>query len=170
MALYEGHADTAGMREDLQGLAVLLAATNFSTAEGSAGAAWFAAQLQYLKHIKRRPSSGAELTGKRKRAEAQPSLTHSPAGGEAFTQAVQTQCADVVANGVVASYRCKLWAVVNKRSVSLGTVGTERLWRNDQRAARNKARARADFVTRNMLVRETRLSPLRDILFQRAWL
>ena len=35
--------------------------------------------------------------------------------------------------------------------VSLGTIGTERLWRNTQRAARNKGRSMADLDTVNLL-------------------
>ena len=53
-------------------------------------------------------------------------------------------------NGLLATYEAKVWAVTNGLPVSAGTVGAERLWRNRQRRARNKARSRADPATVNM--------------------
>ena len=76
----------------------------------------------------------------------------APAAGYRFATVVGNQMADVVLNGIYSSYRCKLWAMEQRRSVSLGTVGKERDWRNKQRRARNKARSRADVSTLNMLV------------------
>jgi hypothetical protein len=73
------------------------------------------------------------------------------AGGPAFDKAATQQSLPVNVNGLLASYRCKLWALSNGRSVSLGTIGIERHWRNLQRAARNKGRSRADTVTVNIL-------------------
>ena len=73
------------------------------------------------------------------------------AGGRGFEAAASNQCVPLVMNGLVSSYRCKLWAIKNDRGVSLGTVGTERLWRNLQRCARNKGRSRACLDTLNIL-------------------
>eukprot|EP00973_Karenia_brevis_P044753 6198433-Karenia_brevis.AAC.1 len=39
----------------------------------------------------------------------------------------------------------------NGRTISLGTVGKERDWRNKQRHARNRGRSRADIPTVNLL-------------------
>lgn len=85
-----------------------------------------------------------------------PDATHSEAqarvaAGSRFDRVVMNQIDPVVLNGLVASYRCKLWAMLNGRQVSLGTVGKERDWRNKQRRARNKGRSRADILTVNLL-------------------
>ena len=73
------------------------------------------------------------------------------AGCRAFEAVVVNQCVPLVMNGLVSSYRCKLWAIKNGRDVSLGTVGTERLWRNLQRCARNKGRSHSCLDTLNIL-------------------
>ena len=73
------------------------------------------------------------------------------AGGRGFQTVALNQCQPLVLNGLVSSYRCKLGAMRNGRNVSLGTVGTERLWRNLQRCARNKGRSVGCLDTLNML-------------------
>ena len=66
-----------------------------------------------------------------------------PSGGDKFNEKIQQQCAPAVLCGLVASYRSKSWAVQNGFHVSIGTIGTERHWRNMQRRARNLARSSA---------------------------
>ncbi len=52
----------------------------------------------------------------------------------------------------MAAYQLKKWALNNGQALSLGTVGTERSWRNWQRRSRNRARSVADEQTARMLL------------------
>ena len=60
---------------------------------------------------------------------------------------------------------CQAWCLKQGRHISLGTIGTERLWLNHQRAARNKARSRAseDSATVLLLKRWMREATVRCI-------
>ncbi|CAK0827053.1 unnamed protein product [Prorocentrum cordatum] len=129
----QGHPSIDTIAEDLRGLQVLFQCQSFSPSgavDCARGAGW------------------AKAPPRGRRA---PALVPAPPGGESFAATADAQLQPAVLNGLLASYRCKLWALHQGRDVSLGTVGTERLWRNGQRTARNKARARADADTVNLL-------------------
>ena len=83
--------------------------------------------------------------------QANPGTVGVCAARTCFLNVVANQSHPLVINGLYASYRCKLWAMLNGRTISLGTVGKERDWRNKQRRNRNKARSRADIATVHML-------------------
>ena len=90
-----GHASPINIREDLVGLKDFLTQKSFS--RGPGGGAWYQAQLQYLKHIRRRPAgSAAAAKTKRKREGLQPALTQVVACGIEFVTTLNTQCEDVV--------------------------------------------------------------------------
>ena len=69
-----------------------------------------------------------------------------------FLDAVEEQCKEVHIHGLLAAFRIKAWAHANGFSISLGSVGTERFWRNLQRMARNKGRSRASNRSVHLLV------------------
>ena len=95
------------------------------------------------------------------------------AGGARFTSCVKQQCSPIVLNGLWASHQIKRFLVKHRLSMSLGTVGTERLWKNWQRMSRNLARSHADESTVYLLtlqrwIREVaaRSTPLRPKMNQ----
>ena len=117
-------------------LADLLADQCFPEKAGGRTGLWAKAQLHYLKRIRKRPRGAQTYAAPRLMQDV-------PSGGERFNEKIQQQCAPAVLHGILASYRSKSWAVQNGFRVSIGTVGTERHWRNMQRRARNVARSSA---------------------------
>ena len=83
---------------------------------------------------------------------AQLGRCRTPAAAAEFSDACNRQSEDVIVHGLLAAFRSKAWVLARGWSVSLGTVGVERLWRNLQRMARNKARSRASVQTVNLLL------------------
>ena len=113
-------------------------------------AAWVTAQVAYLRKIRKRPTM-------RKAEDVdvpvnQLGIKRSPAAGPEFKRACLRQSEDIIVNGLLAAFRTKAWVLAEGWSVSLGTVGVERLWRNLQRMARNKARSRASVQTVNLVL------------------
>ena len=135
------------IRADMEGLASIAKKRLFSNMAGQGTGAWAKAQMQYLKHVRKRP-------GGLKAGGASLRLTDSTltAGSAGFDSAVQRQCRRVTLQGLLAAHHAKRWAVLSGFQVSLGTVGTERLWRNWQRMARNRARSHADAAGVHLLV------------------
>ena len=116
--------------------------------------AWHEAQLAYLRHIqkrriKKRPTLVRHSEGQTVRRDG---LSPVVAGGACFNKAVEAQTESVHINGILAAFRAKAWVLARGWDVSLGTVGTERLWRNLQRMARNKGRSRASLSTVNLVL------------------
>ena len=108
--------------------------------------------MDYLRRIRKRP-----LLRKPEEEDAAPSLGRvdlekTPAAGKEFAAACARQCEDVTVHGLLAAFRSKAWVLAQGWSVSLGTVGVERLWRNLQRMARNHGRGRASVRTVNLLL------------------
>ena len=120
------------------------------TGESGTNAEWHLCQMQYLKHARKRPTCPRDGAGATKRTLK--TLQAVPAGGVDFQAEVRQQSSQVILNGLVASYRAKLWCMANAFHISLGTVGTERLWRNYQRMARNKGRSTACVRTVDLLL------------------
>ena len=134
-------------------LAKLLTRRCFSKVPQSA-VARHQAQLAYLRHIqkrriKKRPTLVRHSEGQTVRRDG---LSPVVAGGACFNKAVETQTESVHINGILAAFRAKAWVLARGWDVSLGTVGTERLWRNLQRMARNKGRSRASLSTVNLVL------------------
>ena len=117
-------------------LADLLADQCFPDKANGKTGLWAKAQLHYLKRIRKRPRGAQTYAAPRLMQDA-------PSGGEKFNEKVRQQCSSTILQGIVASYRSKSWAVQNGFKVSIGTIGTERHWRNMQRRARNLARSSA---------------------------
>ena len=108
--------------------------------------------MDYLRRIRKRP-----LLRKPEEEEEAPSvgrvgLEKAPAAGAEFAAACERQCEDVTVHGLLAAFRSKAWVLAKGWSVSLGTAGVERLWRNLQRMARNHGRGRASVRTVNLLL------------------
>ena len=121
----------------------------FADTRGGAQGSWWLQQLKYLKHFRQRPV--LNRLGPRQ-VKVKPGTLKNPAGGIQFKKALQLQSQDVVVNGIVAAYHLKRHAIAAGHSLSLGTVGCERAWRNLQRSARNKARSNADEKSTRLLL------------------
>ena len=109
---------------------------------------WHKAQIQYLTKVRRRPGLA------RQEQDSQPGVATLgqqavPSGSGKFHHTVCTQCANVTVNGLLAAFRSKAWVHAKGWFVSLGTIGTERMWRNTNRMTRNKGRSHASLDTVN---------------------
>ena len=122
-----------------------------ATGDVQANPEWHLMQMRYLKQVRIRPQCPREHPGKSKQHKLQ-KLQPTPACGTQFQECVQRQCTGLILRGLTAAYRNKLWCVLQHCSISLGTVGVERLWRNYQRRARNKGRSGATDDTVDLLL------------------
>ena len=147
--LYPDALSTHEFQKELSLLSDLLSQVLFQEARASGSGLWYKQQLAYLKHVRQRPIFSRD--GAVQQASVKPGSLAAPAGGSSFQHACRLQSRTFIARGVVAAYRSKLWAIQAGRRVSLGTVGTERAWRNLQRSSRNKTRTVSDARTRQLL-------------------
>ena len=149
-ACYSPFPTASSIREDLHGLARLLQRACFTKVPHGTSTAWYTAQLTYLQRIRKRPvmRREGESNAAPDSAQAAPQggLQSAPAGQTQTLDVFAEQCKDVHVNGLLAAFRIKAWAHANGFEISLGQVGTERLWKNTQRQARNKGRSRASLA------------------------
>lgn len=146
----DAHPRPDSIKEDLQSLAKFFSVP-VATAEVQASPDWHLMQLRYLRQARIRPMCPRAGSGKVKKRELH-KLQPVPACGPPFQECAQRQSTGLILRGLTAAYRSKLWCVLHKCNISLGTVGVERLWRNYQRRARNKGRSGASEDTVDLLL------------------
>ncbi|CAE7248576.1 hht3 [Symbiodinium sp. KB8] len=148
MLLYKAEISVESITAELSAFENLFRHRCFATMAGRGNGLWARAQLRYLRHVKTRPRGPKKSTRATSRCNAGCGLV---AGGACLAKAIRQQKRPVVVQGLIAAHQAKAWAAARGWSLSAGTIGTERLWRNRQRRAKNKARAVGDAITVNLL-------------------
>ena len=149
----EAHPEPESIKSDIMELAAFFGS---QVSTGGASPEWHKRQMLYLKRARIRPTCPRKepdggAAGHKPRRLILPKLQAVPACGPDFQKEAH-QCDSLTLRGLVASYRAKLWCLANGWAISLGTVGVERLWRNYQRRARNRARSCAAPDSVNLLL------------------
>ncbi|CAE7875637.1 hht1, partial [Symbiodinium necroappetens] len=148
MLLYKAEISVESITAELSAFENLFRHRCFATMAGRGNGLWARAQLRYLRHVKTRPRGPKKSTRATSRCNAGCGLV---AGGACLAKAIRLQKRPAVVQGLIAAHQAKAWAAARGWSLSAGTIGTERLWRNRQRRAKNKARAVGDAITVNLL-------------------
>lgn len=146
----DAHPAPNTIKEDLQSLAQFFSVP-VATAAVHASPEWHLMQMRYLRQARIRPMCPRAGSGTAKKRQLQ-KLQPVPACGPPFQECAARQSTDLILRGLTAAYRSKLWCLLHKCNISLGTVGVERLWRNYQRRARNKGRSGASEDTVDLLL------------------
>lgn len=117
---------------------------------GGASGLWFQQQMQYLKHFRKRPVFKRD--GSDGPAKVKPGSQDEAAGDGNFIHVLQLQTKPLIVQGLLNAWSLKKWSIENHLPMSLGSVGTERAWRNLQRGSRNLARSAGDDQSRDILL------------------
>lgn len=128
------------IRNDMRDLEKLLSRVCFKNAPMGSTMAWHNAQIAYLTRVRRRPGL-ARTQHDSQSGKTSVGLQKKPAAGNNFARLVRTQCENVTVHGILASFRMKAWVHACGWTISLGTVGVERLWRNINRMTKNTSRS-----------------------------